>query len=249
MKKELKKQIKQDELDERPRAGLCLGDERTVTSCASAAWWSWCWPAPCSRSRTCATSAWPRRIARCATRSPPSRRRSPRSCRRAASARAARCSRARRRSTRPRPRPSRASSGATARPPPACARAYFGALSRIELGQYGEAEKSLKEIQARGAGLEPDLARLALAEVYRRSGQVDKAVEAYRSFASNPSVSLPRDQALLRAAQTLEDARRFAEARAAYRQLVEEFPASVFAARGPGARRVPVARGLRQANA
>jgi hypothetical protein len=32
------------------------------------------------------------------------------------------------------------------------------------------------------------------------------------------------------AAQTLEDARRFAEARAAYRQLTEEFPASVFAA-------------------
>ena len=108
--------------------------------------------------------------------------------------------------------------------------AYYGALSRLELGQYSEAEKALKEIQARGAGLEPDLARLALADVYRRSGQVDKAVEAYRSFASNPAASLPRDEALLCAAQTLEDARRFAEARAAYRQLTEEFPASVFAA-------------------
>jgi len=108
--------------------------------------------------------------------------------------------------------------------------AYYGALSRLELGQYAEAEKALKEIQARGAGLEPDLARLALADVYRRSGQVDKAVEAYRAFASNPAASLPRDEALLCAAQTLEDARRFPEARAAYRQLTEEFPASVFAA-------------------
>lgn len=107
---------------------------------------------------------------------------------------------------------------------------YFGALSRLELGQYAEAEKALKELQERGAGLEPDLARLALADCYRRSGQVDKAVEAFRSFASNPSASLPRDQALMSAAQTLEDARRFAEARAAYRQLTEEFPASVFAA-------------------
>ena len=107
---------------------------------------------------------------------------------------------------------------------------YFGALSRLELGQYAEAEKALKELQERGAGLEPDLARLALADCYRRSGKVDKAVEAFRSFASNPSASLPRDQALLSAAQTLEDARRFAEARAAYRQLTEEFPASVFAA-------------------
>lgn len=107
---------------------------------------------------------------------------------------------------------------------------YFGALSRLELGQFAEAEKALKELQERGAGLEPDLARLALADCYRRSGQVDKAVEAFRSFASNPSASLPRDQALMSAAQTLEDARRFAEARAAYRQLTEEFPASVFAA-------------------
>jgi len=107
---------------------------------------------------------------------------------------------------------------------------YFAALSRLELKQYAEAEKALKEIQARGAGLEPDLARLALADVYRRSGQVDKAVEAYRAFASNPQASLPRDQALMGAAETLDDAKRYPEARAAYRQLAEEFPASVFAA-------------------
>jgi tetratricopeptide (TPR) repeat protein len=106
---------------------------------------------------------------------------------------------------------------------------YFAALARVELGQYAEAEKSLREIQARGAGLEPDLARLAIAGLYRRSGQVDKAVEAYRAFATNPQASLPRDHALMSAAQTLEDAKRYAEARAAYRQLTEEFPASVFA--------------------
>lgn len=106
---------------------------------------------------------------------------------------------------------------------------YFAALSRMELGQYAEAEKSLKEIQARGAGLEPDLARLALADLYRRNGQLDKAVEAYSTFASNSAASLPRDYALVSAARALEDARRFGEARATYRQLVEEFPASVYA--------------------
>ena len=107
---------------------------------------------------------------------------------------------------------------------------YYAALSRMELGQQAEAEKALKEIQARGAGFEPDLARLALAGLYRRGGQIDKAVEAYRAFATNPSASVPRDFALLGAAQSLEDAKRWAEARAAYRQLVEEFPASVYAA-------------------
>lgn len=106
---------------------------------------------------------------------------------------------------------------------------YYAALARLELGQYAEAEKALKEIQARGAGLEPDLARLALAAVYARSGQVDKAVEAYRAFASNPAASLPRDHALMSAARVLEDAKRFSEARAAYREVAEQFPAGVYA--------------------
>jgi tetratricopeptide (TPR) repeat protein len=105
---------------------------------------------------------------------------------------------------------------------------YYAALSRIELSQFAEAEKTLQELQS-GGGFGAELARYALAGLYRRRGEVDKAVEAYRGLATNPSADLPRDQALLNAAQTLEDARRFAEARAAYRQLVEQFPASVFA--------------------
>lgn len=106
---------------------------------------------------------------------------------------------------------------------------YYGALARVELAQYPEAEKALKEVQGQGAGLEPELARVALANLYRRSGQVDKAVEAYRGLATNPAANVPRDFALLSAAQALEDAKRWAEARAAYRQLYEEFPASVYA--------------------
>jgi hypothetical protein len=106
---------------------------------------------------------------------------------------------------------------------------YYAALSREELGQYAEAEKALKEIQSRGAGLEPELARVALAGLYRRTGQVDKAVEAYRGLATNPTANVPRDYALLCAAKTLEDAKRWADARAAYRQVYEDFPASVYA--------------------
>jgi hypothetical protein len=108
---------------------------------------------------------------------------------------------------------------------------YYAALARIELGQYAEAEKALQEVQARGGGgLEPELARLASADLYRRRGETDKAVAAYRGVATNPSGNLPRDFALLSAARTLEDARRWAEARATYRELLEEFPASAYAA-------------------
>jgi hypothetical protein len=108
--------------------------------------------------------------------------------------------------------------------------AYYSALSRIELGQYDEAEKALKQLQAKGAGIEPELARFALADILRRKGEVDKAVEAYRGLATNPQANLPRDFALMTAAETLEDAKRWADARAAYEQVYEQFPASVYAA-------------------
>ena len=106
---------------------------------------------------------------------------------------------------------------------------YYEALSRIELGQYPEAEKALRELQSNGTGLEPELARAALASLYRRSGQTDKAVEAYRGLGTNPAANVPRDFAMMCAARTLEDAKRWAEALAAYRQVLEDFPASVYA--------------------
>jgi tetratricopeptide (TPR) repeat protein len=109
---------------------------------------------------------------------------------------------------------------------------YYAALARIELEQYAEAEKALQELQTGGKDeLVPDLARIALAGLYRRSGDTDRAVEAYRSVVSSPTTSLPRDYALQCLAGTLEDAERYEEARAVYRELVEEYPASVYAAR------------------
>jgi tetratricopeptide (TPR) repeat protein len=108
---------------------------------------------------------------------------------------------------------------------------YYGALARIELEQYAEAEKALQEIVATGSDeLVPDLAQVALGGLYRKSGETDRAVEAYRSVASNATTSVPSDYALHCLAATLEDAGRWAEARAIYRELVEQHPASVYAA-------------------
>jgi len=81
----------------------------------------------------------------------------------------------------------------------------------------------------RGDALESSLARLALADLHRRRGQVDKAVEDYRRLSDDSSFVLPRDHVLLELAATLEEAKRLAEAGAAYRRLVEEFPSSVYA--------------------
>jgi tetratricopeptide (TPR) repeat protein len=109
---------------------------------------------------------------------------------------------------------------------------YYGALSRMELGEYDTAEKSLEEIAAKrdGDALEASLARLALADLHRRRGQLDKAVEDYRRLIDDSSFVLPRDHALRELAATLEAAKRPAEAATAYRRLFEEFPSSVYAA-------------------
>jgi len=107
---------------------------------------------------------------------------------------------------------------------------YYAALCRVELGEHDTAEKSLSAIAAaRGDALESSLARLALADLHRRRGQVDKAVEDYRRLSDDSSFVLPRDHVLLELAATLEEAKRLAEAGAAYRRLVEEFPSSVYA--------------------
>jgi hypothetical protein len=109
---------------------------------------------------------------------------------------------------------------------------YFAALSRIELGDHAEAEKALTELAAdrRGGALEPALSRMALAELYRRTGQTDKAVEGFRQIASDPGSAVPRDAALMAMASTLEAAKKLPEARLSYQRLYEEFPQSVYAA-------------------
>jgi len=109
--------------------------------------------------------------------------------------------------------------------------AYYAALARIELGEYDAAEKALNGLAGRREDpLQSSLARLSLADLHRRRGQLDKAIEDYRRIVDDSAFVLPRDHALLELAATLEAAKRPAEAGAAYRRIVEEFPGSVYAA-------------------
>jgi tetratricopeptide (TPR) repeat protein len=107
---------------------------------------------------------------------------------------------------------------------------YYAALCRIEMGDYAEAEKALDKLVADSdrSSLESGLARMALADLYRRRGETDKAVTAYRQLVDDASLTVPRDHVLMSLGSTLEEAHRTKEARASYRRLTEEFPASVF---------------------
>jgi len=113
---------------------------------------------------------------------------------------------------------------------------YFGALSRLEAGDATAAEASLKELAARKdlKELEPVLARLALGDLYRRTGQLDKAIETYQQFVGDATAPLPRDYALMSLGQAQEEAKKVKDARSSYERLVQEFPASLYA---PEARR------------
>jgi predicted negative regulator of RcsB-dependent stress response len=107
---------------------------------------------------------------------------------------------------------------------------YYAALCKIELGQLDDAEAGLKTLASgRDADkLEPALARLALADVQRRKGQVDAAAEAYKQIIDDAGSAVPRDHALMNLAQMFEEARRGADAQAAYLRLVQEFPSSTY---------------------
>jgi tetratricopeptide (TPR) repeat protein len=122
---------------------------------------------------------------------------------------------------------------------PLAARArYYAALCKIELGQLAEAEATLQQVASKSGGdaLEPALAQLALADLSRRKGQMDQAAEAYKKIVDDPKAVVPRDHALMSLAQTLEEAQKPAEAQAAYERLVREFPSSTYA--GDAQRRV-----------
>jgi len=109
---------------------------------------------------------------------------------------------------------------------------YYAALCRIELGDLPSARTALTEIAAAKAEspLDAALARLALAEVEHRGGQLDKAIDSFRQMADDSALPLPRDYALMRLGASLEEARRLQEAGASYRRVVDEFPQSVYAA-------------------
>jgi hypothetical protein len=108
---------------------------------------------------------------------------------------------------------------------------YFGALARAEAGETAQAQKLLEEIAGKsGPGLEPALAKLALAEQLRKAGQPGKAAEAFAKLVDDPKWPLPKDHALMELAQAQEEMKKTSEARATYKRIADEFPASVYAA-------------------
>jgi tetratricopeptide (TPR) repeat protein len=108
---------------------------------------------------------------------------------------------------------------------------YYEGLARMQLGQADEAQKALSEVAARRGGedVAPELARLALADLELKRGRVDQALAAYRQMVDDSTLGLPRDHVLMSLSAALEQSQRLSEARASYQRLADEFPGSVYA--------------------
>jgi tetratricopeptide (TPR) repeat protein len=107
---------------------------------------------------------------------------------------------------------------------------YYAALCRSELGESAEAEKALTELAAGDRSqIESGLARLALADLFRRTGRFDQAITRYQQLSDEQDGGVPRDHVLMALSGTLEDAKRLPEAGAAYRRVADEFPQSPYA--------------------
>jgi TolA-binding protein len=106
---------------------------------------------------------------------------------------------------------------------------YYAALANLELGKTAEAEAELKELAAEGDdALLRGLARLALAGIHRSSGRWNEAVDGYRRIVDDTGSAVPRDHALMLLGRTLEESQRTPDALSTYRRLIEEFPSSVY---------------------
>jgi tetratricopeptide (TPR) repeat protein len=105
---------------------------------------------------------------------------------------------------------------------------YYSGLCRMELRDTDEAEKILKQVAAQmsDASIEPSLAKLALADLYRRKNAFDLALDQLRGLLDNPASQVPNDEVLMGMATLYEQAKRYEEANQAYRRVVEEYPAS-----------------------
>jgi TolA-binding protein len=110
------------------------------------------------------------------------------------------------------------------------AASYQAASALLSLDRLPEAEQAFQDVANRaGSTVYGPLAKLGLAETYAAGKQFDKAIPAYNDLAAQRDGALPVDGILMQLGQTCVRAGRAADARAAFKRVVDEFPDSVYA--------------------
>jgi predicted negative regulator of RcsB-dependent stress response len=100
---------------------------------------------------------------------------------------------------------------------------YYAALSEIQLKNFADAEKNLKQLDSGADENLAGLARFQMAAVYDQEGKASQAADLYKQLADKPTVFVPKPLVLL----TLADHYRKTDPTQAaklYNQVKKEFP-------------------------
>ena len=99
---------------------------------------------------------------------------------------------------------------------------YFGGLTYLEAGQNAQGESTLKEVASGWNHDLSNLAKLALAQLYRQTGRDQQAIDLYNEITAKPSDSVPAGTAQLQLAELYESQGKGEAARKIYAQLKDK---------------------------
>jgi tetratricopeptide (TPR) repeat protein len=101
---------------------------------------------------------------------------------------------------------------------------YFAGLTYIEEGQNGPAETTLKEVAGGWNSDLASLAKLSLAQLYRRTGRDPQAIDLYNELTAKPTTSVPAGLAQLQLAELYASQGQPDLAKKIYAQLKDKDP-------------------------
>jgi TolA-binding protein len=108
---------------------------------------------------------------------------------------------------------------------------YHAAALLLDAGRLPEAEQGFRDALAAGAGtFYESMAKLGLASALAGQNKSDDAIKLLTDLSGNRDGALPVDAVLMELARTCLKAGKTADARAAFKRVVDEFPESSFVA-------------------
>ncbi|MEG9434796.1 tetratricopeptide repeat protein [Edaphobacter sp. HDX4] len=99
---------------------------------------------------------------------------------------------------------------------------YFAGLTYMEAGENSQAESTLKDVAGSWNGDLSSLAKLALAQLYRKTNRDAQAVEVYNDLTAHPTNSVPAGTAQLQLADLYESENKPELAKKVYAQLKDK---------------------------
>lgn len=113
----------------------------------------------------------------------------------------------------------------------AVAARYHRAAALMALGRLSEAEQGFQAAAAAaGSSLFGPVSKMGQAEALVASGQFDKGLPIFEALAADRDGLLPVDGVLMQLARAYEKAGKMAEAKTAFKRVVDEFPESLYVA-------------------